>query len=198
MKSALLFVKYPRPGRVKSRLARDVGTAEAAALYRRVAEETVRAVRDLPADLRKYVFFTPPEEEAGVRAWLGSGLLYRAQEGDTLGQRLQRAFETAFSEGAHAAAAIGSDTLELTSSLIVRALDGLCRCDVVVGPAKDGGYYLIGLKEMHPALFCDMPWSRPELLKETLSVAERLKLSVLRLPTLCDLDRVEDIPEHWR
>jgi rSAM/selenodomain-associated transferase 1 len=163
-----------------------------------VAEETARAVRELPADLRKYVLFTPPEEEANVRAWLGNNFLYRAQEGDTLGQRLRRAFETAFSEDTHAAVAIGSDTLELTSLLIVRALDGLCRHDVVVGPAKDGGYYLIGIKEMHHDLFCEMPWSRPDLLEKTLSAAERLKLSVLRLPTLCDLDRVEDIPEHWR
>ena len=203
MKSLLLFVRNPEPGKVKTRLARDVGPKKAAALYRRAAEENAQAMRKLPAHVRRCVFFTPPEGKENIRAWLGNGFSYRVQTGETLGRRLERAFEAALSdssdksEGVEGAAAVGSDTLGLTTALMTRALDGLASHDLVIGPAKDGGYYLIGMKKAHPELFENMPWSQSGLLEKTLLAADRLKLSVLRLPTLCDLDRVEDVPQGW-
>jgi rSAM/selenodomain-associated transferase 1 len=185
----ILFVKYPEPGRVKTRLARTVGDAEAARMYASVAEQNCRVLKALPGrEVSMTVAFDPAEAEESVRHWLGADFSYTAQRGEGLGERLAHAFLSAFQRGSSKVLALGSDTLGLEASDIEQAWEALDRADVVIGPAKDGGYYLVGMGRCHTALFENIPWSTPQVFEKTLTRAQATGLSIALLRELGDLD----------
>jgi hypothetical protein len=190
----LYFVKYPEPGRVKTRLAQAVGDAEAARLYREVVESNLSELGTLPPEsVSLVVTFDPPEREKEVRAWLSNDHLYFPQKKGELGERLGWAFEALFGHGAKKVLAVGSDTIGLRASLIEEACEALNRSDLVLGPAKDGGYYLIGLSRPEPRLFENIPWSTPEVFNRTVACAKACELSYTLLEELEDLDQVENL-----
>lgn len=185
----ILFVKYPEPGRVKTRLARTVGDAEAARMYASVAEQNCRVLKSLAGRGGSVtVAFHPPEAEKSVKRWLGPHFSYLAQRGEGLDERLTHAFLTMFRQGSSKVLALGSDTLGLAASDIERAWEALDRADVVIGPAKDGGYYLIGMARCHAALFENIPWSTPQVFEKTVTRARATGLSIILLRELSDLD----------
>jgi rSAM/selenodomain-associated transferase 1 len=118
---------------------------------------------------------------------------FRPQKGEDLGQRLAEASATAFQEGSSRVAIIGTDCPQLDSSIALKTFLLLDKCDVVLGPAADGGYYLIATRKLVPQLFERIPWGGPTVLRDTLSRALGLDLTVELLPTLTDVDRIEDI-----
>ena len=192
-KVLLYFVKYPEPGRVKTRLARVLGNEEAARNYRELAERNLEILRPLEgSDVSIVVAFDPPEAEREIRSWLSDGPIYLPQKGNGLGERLRLAFERVFDSGAEKGVALGSDTLKLQAEIIERAYRALDDFDLVLGPAKDGGYYLIGLTRPLPELFQNIPWSTPAVCESTLAVAHRLDLSYFFLEELEDLDGIEN------
>jgi hypothetical protein len=185
-------VKAPLPGRVKTRLAAEVGSQRAAEIYRDLGRRAVSAAAG--ADYETVVWFAPPEARPEVRAWL-QGLSvadYRAQVAGPLGTRLATAFLRHFDEGARRVIVIGSDCPAVDASLVSRALAGLDEHDLVLGPAHDGGYYLIGLRRPAPQLFRGIAWSTEAVLDQTLAQARRLRLSTVLLPTLRDVDTAGD------
>lgn len=192
VKSALLlFVKYPEPGKVKTRLARSVGQEQAAAMYRDLVEKNLAVIQTLHGTTCDgWIAFDPPQQEAPLRAWLSPWPGYIAQQGEGLGERLNHAFGEMFQRGYAHVAALGSDTLNLQAELIQDAFENLSRHDVVLGPARDGGYYLIGLNRLHPELFEGIAWSTPEVLTQTRRVIRRLNLTVHQLSPLDDLDEL--------
>lgn len=198
MISLLFFVKYPEPGKVKTRLAESVGPQKAAKLYRRAAEDNVRVVLSCRSEIKPIIFFCPADRKQSFQDWLGPELSYQAQSEGGLGERLANAFSLEFKSGTTACMALGSDTLRLTPEILKSAASALDGHDIVIGPAEDGGYYLIGMNKIHNDLFTPMPWSTSELLKATIKTAGDLDLSVKLLPVLKDLDHEEDIPESWR
>lgn len=190
----LYFVKFPEPGRVKTRLAQSIGFEAAARLYRLLAEqnlEVLRSISDPP--LAVCIHFDPPEKEAKVRDWLLGDEPYLAQRGRDLGERLRDAFAHAFERGASGAIAVGSDTIGLQPGFLREAFAGLERNDVILGPSRDGGYYLIGLSRPQSLLFQDIPWSTPRVLEATLTRIREGNLSLFLLPELEDLDRAENL-----
>jgi len=188
MKRALLyFVKYPEPGKAKTRLAKSVGFEEAARMYRDVAESNFRQLRGSGA-WRLWVIFDPPERERDIELWLDGADQYCPQKDGDLGERLSGAFEMAFQQGFKQVIALGSDTLSLEPKIISRAFEGLDQYDVVLGPARDGGYYLIGLTQPQPVLFRDIPWSSSDVLSKTRRRIEEAQLSYYLLTELEDLD----------
>jgi len=190
----LFFVRYPEAGRVKTRLIPALGAAGAAALYERMAGEVAGRVADLQRPgLRRMAVVEPPERVAAVGAWLGEGFTVVPQVAGDLGARLTAAFDEAFAAGARRVVAIGSDCLDLTPGLIHEAFDALDRVDAVVGPAVDGGYYLIGLGRAIPAAFAAIPWSSSETLTATLDRLQGAGASVHLLPRLRDLDTPGDL-----
>lgn len=191
----LYFVKYPEPGKVKTRLARTIGYEAAAAMYRKLAEKNFRVLQSLDdSRLETCVMFDPPEAEPQIRAWLkGKNCSYLAQKGGDLGERLAHAFQSAFAGGAEKAMAIGSDTLDFKPMLVEQASELLESKEVVIGPAKDGGYYLIGLSRPDFSVFKNIPWSTPEVLTATLKRVRKRRLVWELLPVLEDLDELEDI-----
>lgn len=189
MKCAVLyFVKNPEPGKVKTRLARTIGDREAARIYKNLAQTNFNRLQCRNRKWTVIVLFDPPGAEMLIRQWLpGDGCLYHPQINGSLGERLVCGFEYAF-KYFDCVIAAGSDTLSLEPSHFERAFEVLKKHDVVLGPARDGGYYLIGLKENRPGLFENIPWSSPDVMRETLKRIHDQNLSCDRIDPLDDLD----------
>jgi len=190
--SVLVFARAPEPGKVKTRLVPALGEAGAAALHRRLVAHSLTAAREAavgPVELwcapdARNSFF----EECGRRF---SVELHPQGAGD-LGARMQRAFDTVLARPSKAIL-IGSDIPALTARYLREAARLLEKSDAVIGPAEDGGYVLIGLSRCDPALFREIPWGGPAVMKET-----RLRVAALgwrssELRTLWDVDRPEDL-----
>jgi len=155
----ILFARYPVPGQAKTRLIPSLGPAGAARLHRRLTEHTACVARaaGVRDDTRVTVCFTgAPCRD--FRSWLGCDLSYAAQPAGNLGVRLRQACASAFRSGARRVVVFGSDIPELSAVLLQQALAGLREHDIVLGPAADGGYYLIGMKRDRPELFAGIDW----------------------------------------
>jgi rSAM/selenodomain-associated transferase 1 len=188
-----VFVKAPVVGRVKTRLAADLGARQAARLYRQLGR-TVIANCARPASYRTVVWFAPRERGVTVRSWLDDLAVdaFLPQQGDDLGARLIAAFDEHFRAGAKRVTIIGSDCPDVADPLVRRAFAALRRADAVIGPTLDGGYYLIALKRPAPGLFRAIAWSTTDVLAMTLARARRLRLHIALLPTLRDVDTAHD------
>ena len=187
----LVFAKAPRPGTVKTRLAREVGHPAATAVYRRMGRLVVDRVAPAPATLT--VCYAPGGAEAEIRVWLGPApRRYWHQGGGDLGARMSRMFGRAF-DRSRRVVVIGTDTPAVTARTVTRAIEALDSADVVLGPARDGGYYLMALREPHPGLFAGVPWSTESVLAETLARCAELGLRVTLLEVESDIDTAEDL-----
>jgi uncharacterized protein len=194
MQTLLYFVKLPEPGYVKTRLGKSIGMEQAATAYRLLAESNALTLRNVLDDETSVVIaYDPPDREYEMRRWLSSHFEYLAQDGAGLTERLQNAFSSAFRSGAKKAVALGSDTLGLCKETVRSAFQALDSSDVVLGPAKDGGYYLIGLKQSIPELFEQIPWSTSRVMGVTLSAAKSRGLACHILQKLEDLDDVTNL-----
>lgn len=189
----IIFVKYPEPGKVKTRLAEDIGREKAAQIYSGMAETIIHNVSN-STEYKTIIFFDPPERRSDVENWLqNNGYNLLPQEGKSLGEKMANAFSKAFSLGAEKAVIIGTDCVEISDEIISQAFDTLHRVDVALGPAEDGGYYLLGLKEPMPEIFNDIHWSTNLVLKQTLKKLEEKGLKFKLLKTLRDIDTIRDL-----
>ncbi len=193
----LVFVKRPRAGEVKTRLGRDLGPEDAAELYRAMAEQVLAATAPAPGGYAREVWFAPAGAARDIAAWL-PGETRRAQAGGDLGRRMDGAFASAFARGATRAVLIGTDAPALDRDRVERALDALRHHDLVLGPATDGGYYLIGLGASRPGLFRGVAWSTPAVLQATLERAAALGLRAALLDELRDVDTLADLRQEWK
>jgi hypothetical protein len=129
-----------------------------------------------------------------MQDWLGTNLLYQLQGEGDLGVRMMRSLVDAFQAGAEKVVIIGIDCPGINAQILAQAFEQLHQYDLVLGPAVDGGYYLIGLQRPIPELFTNISWGTSEVLQKTIDSAQKLNLSVFSLPLLADIDRPEDIP----
>jgi rSAM/selenodomain-associated transferase 1 len=189
----LLFIKAPIAGQVKSRLAADIGNDAALELHKRMALDTIDAVGKLATPFR--VYFFPPDAGSLMRTWLGNEQDCLPQEGNDLGRRMEQAFTQVFQEGYDRAVLIGGDIAELSTPIIDEAFRSLTTHGAVLGPAADGGYYLIGFtaKTFQPDLFHDITWSTGTVWNETLGKFKRSGQRVHLLPKLHDIDTKDDL-----
>lgn len=191
MRRLLIFLKYPTPGRVKTRLAESLGAEAASAVYRACVELTLE--RLTPLRHETVLCIDPPGAVGRARRWLGSGWAFQPQRGGTLGERLAQATASSFAEGAAPVVVIGTDSPWLDAGRVEAAFDALTRAELVLGPTEDGGYYLVGCSRAAPELFAGIAWSTSGVLAQTLAKAGALGLSVERLPTGYDVDRLTDL-----
>lgn len=190
----LIFARYPEPGKVKTRLMPELGSTGACTVYRRLAEQVVRNARSVRrGSMQPVICVEPARRIPDMAGWLGQGLVFTGQVGDCLGERLSHAFDWAFCRGASRVAAIGTDCIELSSELIAEAFDLLERNDAVLGPATDGGYYLIGLSRRLADVFHDIPWSTDQTLTVTKRRLASAGVSPYLLPPLNDIDTWDDL-----
>lgn len=189
-----VFTRFPEPGKTKTRLIPVLGPEGAAKLQRRMTEDTLRQARGLA---RKRALVIEVRYEGGdslqMRRWLGEDLLYRPQGDGDLGARLTRAFQKAFATGTKRVVIIGSDCPDLTADLLQTAFDSLAETEVVLGPAQDGGYYLVATNRFIPELFEGVPWGTERVLSQTRQILERLRIPAKLLAPLADVDRPEDL-----
>ncbi|TAN37318.1 MAG: DUF2064 domain-containing protein [Verrucomicrobia bacterium] len=190
----LLFARYPVPGQAKTRLIPSLGPVGAARLHRRMTEHVISAARACARQKQVVVTicFTGADRR-DFRAWLGTDLEYAAQSSGDLGQRLRHAFEHAFRRGASRVVVIGADIPAISAEIMTQALNDLQRYDVVLGPATDGGYYLLGMNRYHPDLFSKVTWGTEHVYAQTCAIIQRLKLNRSDLPVLNDIDRPADL-----
>jgi rSAM/selenodomain-associated transferase 1 len=192
----IVFVKAPRPGAVKTRLAAVLGDDAAARLYRLLADEEIRRTAPRAGEYDRLFFYTPEDARPEIERWL-PGETLEPQHGRDLGERMSRAFESAFAAGARRVAIIGSDVPAAGREHVMEALQSLDDHDVVLGPTHDGGYYLLALDRPRPALFQSIPWSTPSVLPATAERAGVLGLSVRMLDPLRDIDTIDDLKAEW-
>jgi rSAM/selenodomain-associated transferase 1 len=189
----LVFARYPLPGEAKTRLIPALGPEGAAQLYRGLAEVTLAQARAIRPAVAIALWYSGAPEEA-LRAWLGDDLIYCPQPEGDLGQRLTTALDWAFAQGYASALVVGTDCPGLDAAILTQGVTALARgADCVLGPAQDGGYYLLGLREPQPLLFQDIAWSTEVVLAQTVAQAQRLGLTPTYLPTLSDIDTPEDL-----
>jgi hypothetical protein len=190
----IIFTRYPQSGKTKTRLIPLLGPHGAAELQRRMAEHLLTQVREFQKhrSLSLEVRYEGGDTHL-MRTWLGTDLSFRPQGSGDLGQRMTRAFREAFHAGMDRVVLVGTDVPGITPGLLSGAFEALAQVDMVLGPALDGGYYLIGLRRAFPQLFVGMPWGTEEVLERTRQIAEELGLSVSLLGTMDDVDRPEDL-----
>lgn len=189
-KAIIVFQKAAVLGKVKTRLAKHLGDAQALKVYRYLVAHTHRLLEQIDTDI--FVYFSgEPDAEFGENS---NYHIRRQCEGD-LGLRMATAFEEVFDAGYEQVLVIGTDCYELKSSILVEAFQGLNDADLVIGPAKDGGYYLLGLTMPEPKLFNGIKWSTASVFPKTMEIAASLGKSVFLLPVLNDVDRYEDLGE---
>lgn len=190
----ILFTRYPEPGRTKTRLIPHLGEEGAAALQRDLTEQAMslaRTVRErVGCDIEVRV--TGAREDC-FASWLGTDCVYRQQEGEDLGARMCNAFDTSFREGCARVVVMGTDCLHLRPHHLLQAFRALETHDLVLGPAEDGGYTLIGLSAPMPLLFEDIPWGTDTVFATTWKRASYNGKRPALLPRLPDIDRPEDL-----
>ena len=191
MKNALIiFVRKPVLGKVKTRLAAQIGNERALEVYIKLLDHTKKISKEIDAD--KFLFGTETPQDA---CW--EGFVQAQQIGDDLGIRMKNAFNFLFKKKYERVVIIGSDCISLNKEIIENALDGLKENDAVIGPAEDGGYYLLGIKKLHSEIFLNKNWSTDSVYPATLKSFDELNLQYKVLPILSDVDEAKDVPAEW-
>ena len=187
--AVIIFVRRPIAGKVKTRLAKTLGADKALAIYKKLLAHTASITTNLSAD--KFVYYSDAIDEQD--GWKNDVYKKRKQVEAEFGIKMQTAFDECFNEGYKKLLIIGSDCYELTSEIIEEAFTQLKDADIVAGTAKDGGYYLLGMKKPNPSIFNLAAWSTRDVLKSTLVKCEAAGLSYYLLPALNDVDEAEDV-----
>lgn len=183
----IILLRNPQLGCVKTRLAAKIGDEGALKVYNALLEYTQSITCEIKSS--RFLFYSDFIDNND--SWNEKLYIKFLQEGNSFGVRMCKAFKTAFKEH-DKAVIIGSDCLELTSDIIEDAFDKLNKFEVVIGPAKDGGYYLLGLKKIYPELFFNKNWGTSSVLADTLEDIINLGISYHLLPVLSDIDDYED------
>lgn len=189
----IVFAREPLPGKVKTRLAATVGDQLAASLYDSMLRDVLETTRQL-SDIETVVFWACREESPPQLAERYDCTSRRQSHGH-LGERMQAAFTEMFSDGCDACCIIGSDAPDLPVAYLIEAFKMLemQHPEVLFGPSRDGGYYLLGLRQVRPELFTNISWSSPEVLEQSLAAAHASGLSTALLPEWQDIDSMEDL-----
>jgi len=198
-KRLIIFTRYPEPGTTKTRMIPALGAGGAADLQRWMTDHLVAKVKPL---IEQWSLTVEVRFEGGserlMREWLGPSFSYRHQGRGDIGRRMQRALEDGFQEGYTSIVIIGSDVPDISSAIIHRAFEELQKNSLVLGPAGDGGYYLIGMQKVnedqaYPELFEAINWGTSEVLSQTIAAAHQIGIGYALLDTLKDVDRPADL-----
>lgn len=190
----ITFVKNAELGHVKTRLASTVGERNALKIYMELVRHTRSQL--LEVDAARAIYYSSYIDEYDF--FTEEDFVKRLQMGEDLGERMKNAFQGAFNKGFQKVVIIGSDCWELHSNLIDQAFTALETNDHVLGPAEDGGYYLLGMRSYFPAVFENKEWSTANVLVDSILEIEKAKRSYVLLPVLSDVDYESDLPKELR
>jgi uncharacterized protein len=189
----VMMTRFPEAGCVKTRLAADVGDDCACELYRNFILDLRQTLSSEAWSFRLAIY--PCEKKAEMAAVIGDEVVQVLQKGNNLGERMEDVFNGAFAEGFYKVVMIGSDAPDLPQEFVAEAFAALGDHDAVLGPACDGGYYLIGLDRagFHGGIFDGLPWSTPELFPQQMMRFREQALRVYILPPWQDIDTLADL-----
>ena len=187
---SIVFVRNPELGKVKTRLAKTIGDKKALNIYILLIKHTESVLQKVSSD--KVVYYS--EEIQSNDLWSNRCFQKKLQKGNDLGERMQHAFEMAFKEGYEKVVIVGSDLFDLKAVHIENAFKALENHDLVIGPSLDGGYYLLGMKVLHPAVFKNKQWGTDSVLETTLKNLEQENVKLLE--ALNDIDTFDDLQRH--
>lgn len=188
----VIFVRNPISGQVKTRLAKDIGDERALAIYLQLLQHTLEITRGL--SFRKFIYYA--DEVSDYDLWSVPGYTKRKQNGNDLGERMLNSFKELFDQGFTRIIIIGSDCLQLKTETLEEAVALLESNNAVIGPASDGGYYLLGLTRFYPDLFTNKPWSTDKVFAKTIDDFINHGISYALLDELSDIDDVTDLEEN--
>ncbi len=188
----IIFVKNPVLGKVKTRLAATLGDERALKVYLKLLEYTAKVTNNLPVE--RAVFYSDSVDTGDL--WDNSTYLKQLQSPGDLGERMQSAFDWGFESGHNDICIIGSDCYELTPEIIMSGFQTLSTHDAVLGPSRDGGYYLLGMKKMREELFQNKNWGTDSVATETIDDLQRIGLSCRLIETLNDIDVESDLGDY--
>jgi len=198
-KRLIIFTRYPEPGKTKTRMIPELGVEGAADLQRQMTDHLVSKLKTLieQRSLAVEIRFEGGSEKL-MREWLGPSFSYRHQGRGDIGRRMQRALGDGFQDDSTSIVIIGSDIPDISSEIIDQAFEELQKSNLVLGPAGDGGYYLIGIQkadqdQAYPELFEAINWGTNQVLSQTIAAANQLGIGYALLDTLKDVDRPEDL-----
>lgn len=196
-KCILLFVRYPVKGKIKSRLSKELDEDIVLKLYKNFVLDIIETLKKGRHIFR--VCFFPSNSKKKISNWLGSEIDYMPQRGSDLGERMKNAFIELFRSNVTEALIIGSDIPDLTNEVFDEAFN-LEAYDAVIGPALDGGYYLIGFKKdtFLPYIFDGIEWGTEKVFKKTMEILRKYNYRVRILPVWQDVDRIEDLKALFR
>ncbi|SDB65899.1 hypothetical protein SAMN03097699_3160 [Flavobacteriaceae bacterium MAR_2010_188] len=186
-KALIIFTRNPELGKCKTRLAKSVGDETALSIYKFLLKHTANVATSIKAD--RYVFYSEHIKKGDI--WSDDLFRKKLQRGNDLGDKMANAFTELLVMGYEKICIIGSDLLDLKSDLVTDAYDKLDQNDVVLGPALDGGYYLLALKDMYYSIFINKEWGTDSVLDSTLKDLQNSK--VILLQELNDIDTLEDL-----
>ena len=182
----IVFVKNIRLGKVKTRLAKSIGNENAFEVYKYLVDITEKVTEAI--NIEKHIYFSDAIIE---EKWPKTAKF--VQKGEDLGQKMQYSIQKGFDDGFEKIVLIGSDLPDISSQIIQQGFNALNKTPIVFGPAKDGGYYLIGLTQPYNFLFENKPWSQSTLLDVTLTELNAHNLTYSLLQPLNDIDTLEDL-----
>ncbi|AFZ03579.1 TIGR04282 family arsenosugar biosynthesis glycosyltransferase [Calothrix sp. PCC 6303] len=190
----VVFTRFPEAGITKTRLIPSLGAEGAANLQRQMTEHTMNQVKHLKlsTNVSVEVCFAGGDVSL-MQNWLGDEFIYQSQGDGDLGERMMRSLTGAFASNAVKVVIIGTDCPDIDIDILNSAFTHLDTSDLVLGPAVDGGYYLIGLKYPHPELFINVNWGTSQVFQQTFDIARQLSLSMTQLIYLTDIDHPEDL-----
>ena len=188
----VIFVRNPVLGQVKTRLAKDIGNERALAIYLQLLQHTLEITRDL--SFRKFIYYA--DEVSDYDLWSVPGYTKRKQNGTDLGERMLNSFKELFDQGFTRIIIIGSDCLQLQTENLQEAVALLESNVAVIGPASDGGYYLLGLTKLYPELFLNKPWSTEQVFAKTIDDFNNQGITYALLKELSDIDDITDLEEN--
>ena len=186
----LIFTRNPEFGKVKTRLARDIGHQAALDIYKFLLAHTAKICT--PLDTEKAVYYS--EEIPNNDLWNAAVFQKKKQVGEDLGERMQNAFAEGFNLGYSKIIIIGSDLYDIETKDLEQAFNVLNNHEIVIGPAEDGGYYLLGMKQLHPKLFKNKNWGTATVLQDTINELKKSNYKLLEKRN--DVDLYSDIKDH--
>ncbi len=197
-KGIILFLKYPEAGKVKTRIGAELGDDFTVVLYKKFVSDILKKISSLEPDL--IIYFTPMEKQKEIADWLGYSLPVIPQSGNNVGERMRSAFREQFMAGYSRLILIGSDIPHIPSIYLLNALNFLENKIPVIGPASDGGYYLIGFNRNNflPSVFEGINWSTGSVFTETITAFEKYGFKPSVLPVLSDIDTADDLRKILR
>jgi rSAM/selenodomain-associated transferase 1/rSAM/selenodomain-associated transferase 2 len=192
----ILFMRYPETGKVKSRLAATIGPHEALKVFQKLVRRTLGMLFELKwfrPQVQLFLFFTPPDKKSFMEEMYPGPWEFIPQEGSHLGERMARAFDHVMARGCRRIVMIGSDIADMEMADLDEAFEALCRGQAVLGPAADGGFYLIGLSQTCPAAFESESWGTSEVFQRTYEILSCSGSLVHKLEERRDIDRADDL-----